>query len=140
MICGECGVLTEVLMTVDDIEHTSPLTQSIVLIRCLGIVGRIITRQHNLYCNNNNNKKCFFFIFFFFKQKTAYEILTCDWSSDVCSSDLRVTVTATTETTITYLVYHARFVLIEDAGCDIDNWIAVLSAISGVSIDRKSVV
>ena len=26
--------------------------------------------------------------FFFFKQKTAYEILTCDWSSDVCSSDL----------------------------------------------------
>ena len=24
----------------------------------------------------------------FFKQKTAYEILTCDWSSDVCSSDL----------------------------------------------------
>ena len=29
-----------------------------------------------------------FFFFFFFKQKTAYEILTCDWSSDVCSSDL----------------------------------------------------
>ena len=25
----------------------------------------------------------------FFKQKTAYEILTCDWSSDVCSSDLK---------------------------------------------------
>ena len=31
---------------------------------------------------------CWFF-FFFFKQKTAYEILTCDWSSDVCSSDLK---------------------------------------------------
>ena len=30
------------------------------------------------------------FFFFFFKQKTAYEILTCDWSSDVCSSDLDV--------------------------------------------------
>ena len=29
---------------------------------------------------------CFFF--FFFKQKTAYEIGTGDWSSDVCSSDL----------------------------------------------------
>ena len=28
--------------------------------------------------------------FFFFKQKTAYEILTCDWSSDVCSSDLNL--------------------------------------------------
>ena len=25
--------------------------------------------------------------FFFFKQKTAYEIYQCDWSSDVCSSD-----------------------------------------------------
>ena len=31
-------------------------------------------------------KKCKFF--FFFKQKTAYEIYQCDWSSDVCSSDL----------------------------------------------------
>src|SRR6056300_1390737 len=28
------------------------------------------------------------FCFFFFKQKTAYEISECDWSSDVCSSDL----------------------------------------------------
>ena len=26
--------------------------------------------------------------FVFFKQKTAYEIKECDWSSDVCSSDL----------------------------------------------------
>src|SRR3546814_4865327 len=26
---------------------------------------------------------------FFFKQKTAYEILIIDWSSDVCSSDLQ---------------------------------------------------
>ena len=32
-----------------------------------------------------------FFFFFFFKQKTAYEIYQCDWSSDVCSSDLRAT-------------------------------------------------
>src|SRR5881296_570595 len=30
----------------------------------------------------------FFCCFFFFKQKTAYEMLLCDWSSDVCSSDL----------------------------------------------------
>ena len=29
-----------------------------------------------------------FCYFFFFKQKTAYEIGTGDWSSDVCSSDL----------------------------------------------------
>src|SRR3546814_9550493 len=30
---------------------------------------------------------CMFF--FFFKQKTAYEMRISDWSSDVCSSDLR---------------------------------------------------
>ena len=33
----------------------------------------------------------FFFVFgffFFFKQETAYELYQCDWSSDVCSSDL----------------------------------------------------
>src|SRR3546814_9327981 len=36
---------------------------------------------------------CFVFIssvcFFFFKQKSAYEMRISDWSSDVCSSDLR---------------------------------------------------
>src|SRR5881394_977073 len=31
----------------------------------------------------------FICFFFFFKQKTAYEIGWCDWSSYVCSSDLR---------------------------------------------------
>src|SRR3546814_7103357 len=31
-----------------------------------------------------------FFFFFFFKQKTAYEMRISDWSSDVCSSDLRL--------------------------------------------------
>src|SRR3546814_11432522 len=30
-----------------------------------------------------------FSVFFFFKQKTAYEMRISDWSSDVCSSDLR---------------------------------------------------
>src|SRR3546814_9739995 len=28
-------------------------------------------------------------LFFFFKQKTAYEMRISDWSSDVCSSDLK---------------------------------------------------
>src|SRR3546814_3692850 len=35
----------------------------------------------------------FMFLFlylFFFKQKTAYEMRISDWSSDVCSSDLRL--------------------------------------------------
>src|SRR3546814_12364968 len=31
---------------------------------------------------------------FFFKQKTAYEMRISDWSSDVCSSDLRSSLTA----------------------------------------------
>src|SRR3546814_9955727 len=30
------------------------------------------------------------FVFFVFKQKTAYEMRISDWSSDVCSSDLRL--------------------------------------------------
>src|SRR3546814_5941981 len=29
------------------------------------------------------------FLFVFFRQKTAYEMRISDWSSDVCSSDLR---------------------------------------------------
>src|SRR3546814_4334006 len=31
----------------------------------------------------------FYDFFFFFKQKTAYEMRISDWSSDVCSSDLK---------------------------------------------------
>src|SRR3546814_4995859 len=31
----------------------------------------------------------FMSLFFFFNQKTAYELRISDWSSDVCSSDLR---------------------------------------------------
>src|SRR3546814_1778386 len=29
-------------------------------------------------------------LFFFFKQKSAYELRSSDWSSDVCSSDLSI--------------------------------------------------
>src|SRR3546814_972037 len=32
----------------------------------------------------------YIYLFFFFKQKTAYEMRISDWSSDVCSSDLRL--------------------------------------------------
>ena len=35
--------------------------------------------------NKNRKNACIFF----FKQKTAYEMCGRDWSSDVCSSDLR---------------------------------------------------
>ena len=37
--------------------------------------------MENVRCNGEK------IMFFFFKQKTAYEIVDCDWSSDVCSSD-----------------------------------------------------
>src|SRR3546814_9183120 len=36
----------------------------------------------------------YIFFFFFFKQKTAYEMRISDWSSDVCSSDLKAKVIA----------------------------------------------
>ena len=45
--------------------------------------------------------RVFSFFVFFFKQKTAYEIYQCDWSSDVCSSDLG---------SISYLYYGNRLV------------------------------
>ena len=45
-----------------------------------------ITRLSALVKSKNNI--FLFFFFFFFNQKTAYEIGTGDWSSDVCSSDL----------------------------------------------------
>src|SRR5213076_3578848 len=35
-----------------------------------------------------------FVFFFFFKQKTAYEMVGSDWSSDVCSSDLHPAVSS----------------------------------------------
>src|SRR3546814_12697459 len=38
-----------------------------------------------------------FVLVFFFKQKTAYEMRISDWSSDVCSSDLIVQQTATSD-------------------------------------------
>src|SRR5210317_1734477 len=46
-------------------------------------------RRHTIFLNVTGVQTCALPIrlFFFFKQKTAYEISECDWSSDVCSSD-----------------------------------------------------
>ena len=46
------------------------------IVRCVCLVVELLTIV------------IYVFFFFFFKQKTAYEIGTGDWSSDVCSSDL----------------------------------------------------
>ena len=43
-------------------------------------------RSQRLKCKKEEELNISFI--FFFKQKTAYEIYQCDWSSDVCSSDL----------------------------------------------------
>src|SRR3546814_8066769 len=37
----------------------------------------------------NDQESKWLSFFFFFKHKTAYEMRISDWSSDVCSSDLR---------------------------------------------------
>src|SRR3546814_6061942 len=42
------------------------------------------------FCCHADSLSSYFFIFF--KQKTAYDMRISDWSSDVCSSDLRVAV------------------------------------------------
>src|SRR3546814_3335033 len=44
-----------------------------------------------IVCYSRLHLNCALFLlcFFFFKQKTAYEMRISDWSSDVCSSDLR---------------------------------------------------
>src|SRR3546814_3360172 len=52
-------------------------------------------------------------LFFFFKQKTAYEMLISDWSSDVCSSDLYIS---------------PRGLLVHDTG-------VAMQILSGLSVD-----
>src|SRR5210317_1709354 len=50
-------------------------------------------RRHTRFLNVTGVQTCALPIsrrFVFFKQKTAYEISECDWSSDVCSSDLEL--------------------------------------------------
>src|SRR3546814_9195552 len=53
---------------------------------------------------------CLLYCFFFFKQKTAYEMRISDWSSDVCSSDLRMQTALTTfaldDTSVSGYLYH----------------------------------
>src|SRR3546814_1552654 len=41
-------------------------------------------------------------MFFLFKQKTAYEMRISDWSSDVCSSDLKETMPLGRERLVTF--------------------------------------
>src|SRR3546814_11597826 len=67
-----------------------------------------------------------FVMCFFFKQKTAYEMRISDWSSDVCSSDLRPLVSifldvhdpanlATANLAVSFLAVAALFQLVDAA-------------------------
>src|SRR3546814_7405031 len=98
------------------------------------------------------------FCFFFFKQKTAYEMRISDWSSDVCSSDLRTVsarslwiriLTARIETGEPYIVYidHVNRALPEHhklAGLSVktSNLCSEITLPTGIDQhgDRKSVV
>ena len=62
------------------------------------------------------------FFFFFFKQKTAYDVGTGDWSSDVCSSDLVFPVT---------LILRCRFYLSAVSGESRELITALSIAIAG---------
>src|SRR3546814_10417829 len=50
----------------------------------------------------------FFYGIFFFKQKTAYEMRISDWSSDVCSSDLRWSKGRTDQECLRIVLLYAR--------------------------------
>src|SRR3546814_6181290 len=54
-----------------------------------------------------------FYLLFFFKQKTAYDMRISDWSSDVCSSDLRMHVV------IVVVAANGTFGLLVDSVSDI---------------------
>src|SRR3546814_9504821 len=98
------------------------------------------------------------FTFFFFKQKTAYEMRISDWSSDVCSSDLKEVVHVDEIRLIFQRIGHiirighgggsVRFAVEPDFG---DAFVAVLIGIEEIDVDlmaldialdkdRKSVV
>ena len=53
-------------------------------------IGRMVLAAEGRKANDSHADCYLYFFFFFFKQKTAYEIPLCDWSSDVCSSDLPI--------------------------------------------------
>ena len=75
-----------------------------------------------------------FFFFFFFKQKTAYEIKECDWSSDVCSSDLRMDLDSTRKK-------HSYFNLLNDfENHNIDILIGTQMVSKGLDFDNVSLV
>src|SRR3546814_3055360 len=76
--------------------------------------------------------------FFFFKQKTAYEMRISDWSSDVCSSDLRQRLAAmpmveVPDEVVAWLVKHFTRNIRELEGAL--NKLLAYAALTGVRVD-----
>ena len=59
-----------------------------------------------LYHRSSKNNAKIILTAFFFKQKTAYEISECDWSSDVCSSESRIAIYLLSVVLILFGVFH----------------------------------
>src|SRR3546814_8881765 len=70
--------------------------------------------------------KCVCFIicymFFFFKQKTAYEMRISDWSSDVCSSDLKRLAVRTEDHPLSYATFEGTIPKDEYGGGTVMLW------------------
>src|SRR3546814_8807558 len=81
---------------------------------------------------------------FFFKQKTAYEMRISDWSSDVCSSDLRTPNTLrqylTPEQFRLYEMIWKRALACQMSPAKFDAVSVDLAVGSDANLDRKRVV
>src|SRR3546814_3080582 len=80
------------------VSSVSVLLTILITIACMFFFCCVSLYSHNLLTMCDSVSICLLVryvlcccldFFFFFKQKTAYELRISDWSSDVCSSDLR---------------------------------------------------
>src|SRR5580698_9285504 len=76
----------------------------------------------------------FLFFFFFFSSRRRHTILTCDWSSDVCSSDLIVAVRLPAEAA--EFSAHARYLKVRDRT---SYAFAVVSAAAALRIESGTI-